>query len=68
MYLVRMRSNGARIRPVVTAAPTTTPRDAHGYWASIISDVAPRIPGSGVFSNAEIRPRDQFSSVSNKKA
>lgn len=28
---VRTRSNGARMRPVATAAATATPREAQGY-------------------------------------
>jgi hypothetical protein len=67
--LVRTRSNGARIRPAVTAAATATPSDDHGYEVSTRSVAAPSpapVPGSGTLSRADRTPLDQLSSVFSK--
>lgn len=66
-YFVRTRSRGARTNPVLTAAATATPRDAHGYGES--ARVAEMFnPASGTLKRAENRPRDHCSMVCRRRA
>jgi hypothetical protein len=68
-YFVRMRSNGASISPVATAAAIATPRDAHGYGEPISSaDISSPVvrPESGTLKRADRRPLDHFSNVCTK--
>jgi len=67
---VRMRSNGARIKPALTAAATATASDAHGYGESTSSVVAfnPDVTAaSGTLNAAENNPRDHCSMVWSSK-
>jgi hypothetical protein len=67
---VRMRSNGARIRPALIAAATATASDAHGYGESTSSVVAfnPDVTAaSGTLKAAENNPRDHCSIVWSNK-
>lgn len=60
---VRMRSRGARMRPVVMAAAAATHSDAQGYGEAMSTNrsTSSLTPKSGTFSSALRRLRPQFS-------
>jgi hypothetical protein len=70
---VRTRSRGARRVAAMAVAATATPSDVNGFGLSSTSrppiplPAAPTSPGSGMFSNAEIRLLNQPSVVFSRK-